>query len=152
MSATVVIDDRSGLDISLIDRSVLFQIRRSQTLLGRRFQSRFSDFGITPGEYGVLLLIASNPGRKQTEIADALGMQRANFVPLINSLEARHLMERRAAAQDKRSNALYLTAAGDAFVKDICAAEATFEAECTARLGGAKAREAFMLLLARLSV
>ncbi|MCD2185089.1 MarR family winged helix-turn-helix transcriptional regulator [Rhizobium sp. GN54] len=140
------------LDNASIERSVLFQIKRSQSLLARRFQTRFAAFGVTPGEYGVLLLVATNPGRKQTEIADALGIQRANFVPLINSLERRLLTERRPSPQDKRSNALYLTPAGEEFVEQICQAEARFEAECTARLGGREARDAFLVLLSRLAV
>ena len=152
MDTTVEIIGQEELDNASIERSVLFQIKRSQSLLARRFQTRFASFGVTPGEYGVLLLIATNPGRKQTEIADALGIQRANFVPLINALERRLLTERRPSAQDRRSNALYLTPAGEEFVEQICQAEARFEAECTARLGGREAREAFLLLLSRLAI
>lgn len=139
------------LDVSSIEHSVIFQIRRTQALLARRFQSRFAGLDLRPGEYGILLLIATNPGRKQTEIADALGVQRANFVPLINALERRRLIERRPSLQDKRSNALYLTPFGETFARKINQAEATFEADCTARLGGTKAREAFLSLLSLLS-
>lgn len=152
MDTTAEFPHSDELDISLIDRSVLFQIRRSQSLLARRFQSRFAHLDVRPGEYGVLLLIVTNPGRKQTEIADALGIQRANFVPLVNALERRRLIERRASPQDKRSNALYLTPSGQTFVEQICRIEASFEAECTARLGSVEAREAFLQLLARLAV
>ncbi|WP_246723777.1 MarR family winged helix-turn-helix transcriptional regulator [Rhizobium sp. ARZ01] len=142
--------EAGALDVSSIEHSVIFQIKRTQALLTRRFQSRFAGFDLRPGEYGILLLIATNPGRKQTEIADALGIQRANFVPLINSLERRHLTERRPSLHDRRSNALYLTPYGEDFVQGIYQAEATFEAECTVRLGGAKSREAFLALLSRL--
>ena len=141
-----------SLDVSPIDDSVIFQVRRTQSLLSRRFQSRFASFDLRPGEYGILLLIANNPGRKQTEIAYALGVQRANFVPLINALERRRSVSRRPSPQDRRSNALYLTSFGEDFVEKIYRAETTFEAECTARLGGTKAREAFLGLLARLAI
>lgn len=143
---------RQSLDASSIDGSVIFQIRRTQSLLARRFNSRFSSFELRPGEYGILLLIATNPGRKQTEIAEALGVQRANFVPLINALERRQLTERRPSSQDRRSNALYLTPFGEDFVEEIYRAASSFEAECTARLGGKKAREAFLALLGRLAI
>lgn len=150
----IVVNEELGeagaLDVSSIEHSVIFQIKRTQALLTRRFQSRFAGFDLRPGEYGILLLIATNPGRKQTEIADALGVQRANFVPLINALERRQLTERRPSLQDRRSNALYLTPIGESFVQKICQVEAAFEAECTARLGGVKAREAFLALLSRL--
>lgn len=142
--------EAGALDVSSIEHSVIFQLKRTQVLLTRRFQLRFAGFDLRPGEYGILLLIATNPGRKQTEIADALGVQRANFVPLINALERRQLTERRPSLQDRRSNALYLTPYGEDFVHKICQAEATFEAECTARLGGVKAREALLSLLSRL--
>lgn len=154
MTMTVGPDDRaeaSSLDVSSIEQSLFFQIKRTQSLLGRHFQLRLGSFDLRPAEYGILSLIATNPGRKQTEIADALDIQRANFVPLINALEQRRLVERRVPQRDKRSNALYLTPDGLAFVKELAAVEARFEAECSARLGGAKARNAFLSLLAKLA-
>ena len=139
------------LDMSGIDHSIGFQLRRAQALVFQKFLSRFSSYDLRPTEFCTLVLISENPGRKQSEIAAALGVQRANFVALINELERRHLIERRNAPHDRRSNALYLTTRGSTFVAEIRKAEAAFEDECMEQLGGARARDQLLTLLAKLS-
>jgi len=65
----------------------------------------------------VLVLIEANPGLKQQRLADAAHLDRSSLVPVIDKLEARGLVERRAA--DRRSNGLYLTDAGTALVRAL---------------------------------
>ena len=48
---------------------------------------------LRPTEFAVLSLIATNPGQKQTEVAEQLGIKRANFVALMDCLETRGLAE-----------------------------------------------------------
>ena len=98
----------------------------------------------------MLALIEANPGSKQTEIGEALGIKRANFVALINGLEARGLTERRQPAGDRRANALHLTQAGMAFIARANAVQAEFEAEMVESLGGPAARDQLLALLDRL--
>ena len=128
------------LDMSGIDHSIGFQLRRAQALVFQKFLSRFSSYDLRPTEFCTLVLISENPGRKQSEIAAALG-----------ELERRHLIERRNAPNDRRSNALYLTTRGSTFVAEIRKAEAAFEDECMEQLGGARARDQLLTLLAKLS-
>ena len=97
-------------------------------------------------------LIARNPGSKQIEIAKALGIKRANFVALINSLAARGLVDRRQPANDRRSHALFLTPEGQDMMTSLDAVQARFEADCVARLGGPEARQQLIDLLARLTI
>jgi DNA-binding MarR family transcriptional regulator len=98
----------------------------------------------------VLALIAANPGSKQTQIGEALGIKRANFVTLINGLEARGLAERRRPQGDRRANALHLTQAGMAFIARANAVQVEFEAEMIESLGGPAARDQLLALLDRL--
>lgn len=141
----------TDLDISGIEHSVAFQLRRTQSLVFQEFLSRFSIFDLRPTEFCTLVLVAENPGRKQSEIASALHVQRANFVALINQLERRKLVERRSAPNDRRSNALYLTESGLVFMTEIRNTHRAFEAEATEKLGGPVARDHFLALLAKLS-
>lgn len=141
----------SNLDMSGIGPSVGFQLRRAQAAIFQTFLARFSSYDLRPTEFCTLVLIADNPGRKQSEIAAALGVQRANFVALINELERRRLIERRNAPHDRRSNALYLTTKGSALVADARRTEAQVEDEYTARLGGVRARDQLLILLGRLA-
>lgn len=142
---------RQRLDDGAVTEIIGYRLRRAQIQVFQEFMARFADFDMRPSEYSVLALIASNPGSKQIEIAKALGIKRANFVALINTLEARGLVDRRQPANDRRSHALFLTAAGEAMMVTLDAAQAAFEADCVARLGGPEARDQLMGLLARLT-
>jgi DNA-binding MarR family transcriptional regulator len=134
-------------DPSSVNDIIGYRLRRTQLRIFQRFIARFAKYDLRPAEYSVLALIAANPGSKQTEIAEALGIKRANFVALINGLEKRGLTLRRQPAGDRRSNALFLTPSGEQFVARANAAQAEFEAECVAKLGGQKARDQLMALL-----
>ena len=81
-----------------------YRLRRAQMHVFQQFNLHFAEFDLRPAEFSVLALIADNPGSKQTEIAHALGIKRANFVALISGLDARGLTERRLLAGDRRSH------------------------------------------------
>jgi DNA-binding MarR family transcriptional regulator len=150
ISETYDIAAEEALDASAVVQSVAHQLRRANGRFVNRFLHHFSRVNLRPAEFGVLALIAENPGRKQSEIAAALGIQRANFVSLMNELESRCLTERRSAPNDRRSHAIYLTPAGQNLLAEARRAEADFEADCLERLGGVRARDQFLILLARL--
>lgn len=127
-----------------------YRLRRAQLSVFQRFLVAFEALDLRPAEYSALALIGDNPGRKQTEISEILGIKRANFVALVNGLEKRGLTERRAAHGDRRANALYLTATGEGFLAKARAVQDDFEADCIARLGGVGARDTLLDLLGKL--
>ncbi|WP_421953202.1 MarR family winged helix-turn-helix transcriptional regulator [Pelagibacterium sp.] len=142
--------DEAVLETGSTTDIVGYRLRRAQLSVFQRFLATFETLDLRPAEYSALTLIGDNPGRKQTEIAEILGIKRANFVALINGLEGRGLTERRAAHGDRRANALYLTADGERFLARARSVQDDFEADCVARLGGAKARDTLLDLLSRL--
>ena len=89
-------------------------LRRAQLVVFQDFFAAFAPFDIRPAQFAVLTVIERNPGLTQSQVADALGIKRTNFVGMLDALEARGLAERRQTARDKRSYALYLTAEGAA--------------------------------------
>jgi DNA-binding MarR family transcriptional regulator len=127
-----------------------YRLRRAQLAVFQRFIAAFEALNLRPSEYSVLVLIADNPGRKQTEIAEVLGIKRANFVSLITDLEDRDLVERHVVPGNRRANALYLTSKGKAFLRKANKAQEAFEASCIERLGGAAERDKLLVLLNRL--
>jgi DNA-binding MarR family transcriptional regulator len=132
------------------DAVVGYRLRRAQLAVFHRFLSELAELDLRPAEYSVLVLIEDNPGRRQSEIAQALAIKRANFVVLVNGLEARNLAERRATLKDRRANALHLTPAGRAFLHRARAAHDAFEERCVNRLGGPAERDRLLELLDRL--
>lgn len=90
---------------------------------------------VRAGQYAVLLAIRENPGFTQSAISLALGVQRANFVSLLDELEERGWVERRSTPKDRRSFALHLTKQGEVFVKQAAIAHAEAERMMSLRLG-----------------
>lgn len=140
----------TGLRTETTIGAIGYRLRRAQLSVFQKFLAFFDEFKLRPAEYSVLVLIDDNPGRKQTEIAEVLGIKRANFVTLVHGLEDRGLVERVPSAQDKRANALHLTVAGKAFLTTAQARHAALEEETVARLGGPAARTQLLKLLDRL--
>ncbi len=127
-----------------------YKLRRAQLVVFQDFLDTFSKIKLRPAEFSVLTLIAQTPGQKQTEIAEQLGIKRANFVALMDGLEKRGLAERRKAETDKRSHSLHLTPEGVEFTKKMAALWNTHEQRMIDRLGGPAERDTLLALLDRL--
>lgn len=122
-------------------------LRRAQVSIFQQFKTHYADLQLRPVEFSILTLILNNPGRKQTEISHALGIKRANFVPIIDNLEGRGLVERRPSVEDRRANALYLTPAGTKFINLVHKRHDALENDFTERLGGIANRQQLLHLL-----
>ena len=139
-----------SLDQRSMQQVLGYRLRRAQLVVFREFSDAFSELELRPADFAVLALMADNPGRRQSEIAAALGIKRANFVPLINGLAERGLVERREKANDRRSHALYLTDCGHEFVVRMNAIQQAFEQQLVDRLGGSAERDRLIALLDRI--
>jgi DNA-binding MarR family transcriptional regulator len=110
--------DGAQLNFGSLAEGLGYTLRRAQLASFKSFQQVFGESGITPAQYSALLIIELNPGLRQNQVSDALGIKRANFVGLIDKLEERRLVERTPAA-DRRSYALHLTVAGRKFMTEL---------------------------------
>ena len=115
-------NDVLPIDYGPLTRRLGYVLRRAQVAVFRDFFAEFETFNIRPGQYSILTIIEGNPGMKQTAVSEALGIKRANFVAMIDELEGRGLVRRDAAPNDRRSNALVLTAAGRRLIHQLHAA------------------------------
>lgn len=142
------IDDAEpcGADVGPLANMVGYQLRRAQLAVFDEIIRAFAPLDLRPAQYGVLALLKHAPGLRQTEVAGALGIQRANFVALFDGLEQRGLARRDAMPSDRRSYALFLTAAGEELLARAAAAEAEVEARLDARLGPGGRRQLLSLL------
>jgi DNA-binding MarR family transcriptional regulator len=89
-----------------------YLLRRAQMLAYADFIAELQELNLSPGQFGVLTVIEANPGLRQSEVSSALGIQKTNFVSVLNGFERRGIAVRKAAAGDRRSYALHLTPAG----------------------------------------
>jgi DNA-binding MarR family transcriptional regulator len=123
------------LDLGPLPELIGYVLRRAQLVVFQDFFQAFAPFNISPAQFSVLTVIERNPGLTQTQVSAALGIKRTNFVGLLDELERRALAERRQAARDKRSYALYLTGDGLALMRKLKPVLKAHETRMIARIG-----------------
>jgi DNA-binding MarR family transcriptional regulator len=103
-----------SLDRGLLPSLLGYALRRSQSAVFADFAATFTRAGeaLTPGEFGLLVLVERNAGMSQMALARALGIDRSTLVPILNRLQGRGFLVRRASPTDGRTHALVLTPAG----------------------------------------
>lgn len=146
--------DRPGpeaVDLTELEALVGYRLRRAHLAVLQDFQRSFSDLDIRPGQYSVLITLASQPGLRQSQLADALGIKRANLVILLDELQKRGLLLRLPSATDRRAVSLHLTDLGHALTVDLRRQQAEHEARIAEQLGSAANREALLEILGRLA-
>jgi DNA-binding MarR family transcriptional regulator len=88
-----------------------FLIRRAQQTHVAVW-SREVDQAVTSVQFGVLSLLAANPGISQRELCDELDLDRSTIATLVARLERHQLIERERDSGDRRRNRLVLTESG----------------------------------------
>jgi DNA-binding MarR family transcriptional regulator len=139
----------------IVDRGILpdllgYSLRRSQEAVFSAFVSmvtaKLGAAELTPGQFGVLAIIAANPGLKQIELGGALGVDRSTVVAAVDKLEKRGLVERRAVPKDRRAHALTLTPEGQRVYRKALALVERHEARIAENLSAAERTTLFALL------
>jgi DNA-binding MarR family transcriptional regulator len=91
-----------------------FLLDRVAHSLGRDFADVLAPFGLGNTQLGVLSTLDRYGPMNQSRIAAYLGIERQQMVNLVNQLQQRGLVERRASPRDRRSWSVRLTGAGAA--------------------------------------
>jgi DNA-binding MarR family transcriptional regulator len=104
-----------SLDRGMLPSLLGYGLRRAQSAVFADFAGTFAKAGqvLTPGEFGLLVLVERNAGLSQMALARALGIDRSTLVPILNRLQARGLLVRRASPRDGRTHAVGLTPVGE---------------------------------------
>jgi DNA-binding MarR family transcriptional regulator len=89
-----------------------YNLRKAQLVVFNDFARTMGSTQITPGQFGVLMLISGNPGLTQSALAQAIGIERSTMVAVIDALESKNLIKRNPSPVDRRSNALLLSDEG----------------------------------------
>jgi DNA-binding MarR family transcriptional regulator len=138
------------LDFGRIDTLLGYHLRRAQVLMFQDFAEAMAETGISPGQIGVLLLVATNPGVNQTTVGNALGIDRSTLVSMLDRLEERKVVARTPSPRDRRSHALVLTAKGQEFLASLLPRLDKHEQRIAARLSASE-RATLVALLRRIS-
>lgn len=127
-----------------------YALRRAQMWSVAGFLEVMKEVDLRPTQFAVLMLIHQNPGIRQTEVCASLGLQKANFVTLLNELQRRRLAVRKTGVSDRRSSALHLTTEGEALLTRGLELHVGWEKLIEARLGS-RGREQLLALLQKLT-
>ena len=112
------------------------------------FAGTFAKAGeaVTPGEFGLLVMVERNTGLSQMALAHALGIDRSTLVPILDRLQARGLLVRRASPTDGRTHALGLTPAGEKALAKFARLVKAHEKRIASRLSASETRTLIELL------
>ncbi len=109
---------------------------------------RFKVIGLSIPQCDVLTTLTEQEGVSQQELAERLYVTKGNISGLIDRLVKAGMVERRSLAGDRRSHAIYLTAAGRAAAEEGIAIQKKFVGQTLGRLTNEQLLEFDALLVA----
>jgi DNA-binding MarR family transcriptional regulator len=95
-----------------IEDLIGYALRRAQGVVYADLNGALARISLRPLQFTLLLMVAENPGSSQSNVCEALGIQKANCVPTMGELERRGYIIRRKSTADARSYELHITHKG----------------------------------------
>ena len=138
--------DGDRIDLGVLDSLVGYHLRRANGAFNVDYSRAVAGTAMRQGLFGVMSVIAANPGISQGIVGKALGIQRANMVALITELGELGFIDREPSATDRRAFNLTLTEKGATMLKDTLARIHDHEERMLAALSPA-ARQSLIVVL-----
>ena len=98
-------------------RCLCLSVHRAARTLARRFDAALAPFGISHGQYSLMMSLNRPDAPRLGEAAAFLAMDRTTLTANLKPLERRGLVEIRPDKDDRRSRRLYLTTEGAALLR-----------------------------------
>ena len=96
-----------------------YLFRRMQQIAVAIFMEECRAHDLTPVQYAALVAIRTHPGIDATRLFAVIAFDRSTLGSVIERLQAKSYIERKAGRDDKRVKLLDLTAIGAALLRDI---------------------------------
>lgn len=116
------------------DRCLCLHVQRAARRLARFFDDRLKPFGLTNGQFSLLMSLNRPEPPRLTDLVPLLGMDRTTLTAALKPLERRGLVETRPDEDDRRARRLALTGAGRTALAAAMPAWREAHAEIDARL------------------
>jgi DNA-binding MarR family transcriptional regulator len=123
--------------------------RRMQQIAIAIFMEECKTFDLTPVQYAALVAIRAYPGIDATRLSAVIAFDRSTLGSVIERLESKAYIERKAAPGDRRVKLLYLAKAGTAVLREIMPSVNRAQARMLKPLK-AQDRKTLMALMAQL--
>ena len=113
---------------------VYFRFLRLHRRVGSAIARELKALGLSISQFDLLSTLSEREGTTQQELAERLYVTKGNVSGLVDRLVEAGLVERRAAAADRRSHALHLTGKGRELAERGIAAQRAYVARTLGRL------------------
>lgn len=132
--------------LGMLPQLLGYHLRLAQRAIFADFAQSMGQLEVSPGLFGLLVIVEANPGLKQTELAAAAQLDRSSLVPALDKLEERGWVARRASEEDRRVNGLWLTDAGLVVLRQLKQRVASHERRLARHLTAAQRQQVIELL------
>ena len=126
-----------------------YNLKRAYNRLHADLMATLAPFGLRVMTYSALVMVRENPGLRPSQLAEALSIERANLVAIVEELARNGWLERRPNLADRRTHALHLTAEGAALCRRAGSAVGAHDRRMTEALAPEQ-RDVLIAMLARI--
>lgn len=102
-----------GMKSEQLQKEVGYHLKRSYVQVIEHFHIDMAEVNLRPAEYSILSMVFENDQVTAKKLSKALNIAPPNLVSLIDSLEERQLIAKSINENDRRSQLLSLTEAGE---------------------------------------
>lgn len=128
-----------ALDQSELKKYPGYYLARARYIAFKTFDRHIgAQNGLNPVEFSLMLLVSGNENVTLTQLSQALGVAPPNMTGIVKRLEARKLVQRMPAPQDKRMQHITLTRAGALLTAQAHAIGKTMDKSWLGRLTAAE--------------
>lgn len=102
-----------------IEKSIGFLLAKAYQRACAIFKEEFSDYDLTPQQFGLLAFLWQKDGLSQTVLSERSQIDRTTMGGLIDRLEKEGLVERRPHPEDRRAYSICLTQTGKSLEAEL---------------------------------
>ena len=123
-----------------IEDCISFVVGKAAQQVTRRARELLAPFGITPGQYAVLKVLADAEALSGAEIGKRMQLDSASVTGVLDRMESQGLAERRPDPKDRRAQLVAATAKARQLLPQLDKEMDRLNAEADAAMGGDRAR------------
>src|SRR6266704_1101163 len=131
----------SGAPMREFSRSLPMSLLRAREAVMRQFRPSLRHHGLTEQQWRILRALTAVEAIEVTELARVAFLLGPSLSRILRDLEARELIERRAAQADLRRGMVSISAKGLKLIEAVAPTSETIYAEITSRYGARKLAE-----------
>lgn len=111
-----------------------YNLKRAYITVRNDFLSSMEEYDLRATTFSALMLIVDRPDMTQSQLAEALSVERSGVVVVVDELENRDLITRNRVEGDRRTYALRATLAGVQFSRKVMKAAEQHEEKLLSKM------------------